>query len=87
MISNLQDYIARKGIPVRTSKSQSGAEVIQNSFTMAQSMADAIKMKGIDGTQFYSDTFNDESYRELTEQLSKVIGQEVEFRLITEFKK
>jgi len=87
MISNLQDYIARKGIPVRVSKSQSGAEVIQNSFTMAQSMADAIKMKGIDGTQFYSDTFNDESYRELTEQLSKVIGQEVEFRLITEFKK
>jgi hypothetical protein len=87
MISNLQDYIARKGIQVRTSKSQSGAEVIQNSFTMAQSMADAIKKKGIDGTQFYSDTFNDESYRELTEQLSKVIGQEVEFRLITEFKR
>lgn len=87
MINNLQDYIARKGIQVRTSKSQSGAEVIQNSFTMAQSMADAIKMKGIDGTRFYSDTFNDESYNELTNELSKVIGQEVEFRLITEFKK
>ena len=87
MISNLQDYIARKGIQARTSKSQSGAEVIQNSFTMAQSMADAIKMKGIDGTRFYSDTFNDESYNELTNELSKVIGQEVEFRLITEFKK
>jgi hypothetical protein len=87
MISNLQDYIARKGIQVRTSKSQSGAEVIQNSFTMAQSMADAIKKKGIDGTQFYSDTFNQESYNELTNKLSTIIGQEVEFRLITEFKR
>jgi hypothetical protein len=87
MISNLQDYIARKGIQVRTSKSQSGAEVIQNSFTMAQSMADAIKKKGIDGTQFYSDTFNQESYNELTNKLSLIIGQEVEFKLITEFKR
>jgi hypothetical protein len=87
MISNLQDYIARKGIQVRTSKNQSGAEVIQNSFTMAQAMADAIKKKGIDGTQFYSDTFNQESYNELTNKLSLIIGQEVEFKLITEFKR
>jgi hypothetical protein len=54
---------------------------------MAKSMADAIKKKGIDGTQFYSDTFNQESYNELTTKLSAIIGQEVEFRLITEFKK
>ena len=87
MISNLQDYIARKGIQARVSKNQSTAQVIETSFQMAQSMADAIKMKGIDGTRFYSDTFNDESYNELTNELSKVIGQEVEFRLITEFKK
>ena len=87
MISNLQDYIARKGIQVRVSKNQSGAEVIRDSFTMAQSMADAIKKKGIDGTQFYSDTFNQESYNELTNKLSTIIGQEVEFRLITEFKR
>jgi len=87
MISNLQDYIARKGIQARVSKNESGAQVIETSFQMAQSMADAIKMKGIDGTRFYSDTFNDESYNQLTNELSKVIGQEVEFRLITEFKK
>jgi hypothetical protein len=87
MIDNLQDYIARKGIQVRVSKNQSGAEVIRDSFTMAKSMADAIKKKGIDGTQFYSDTFNQESYNELTTKLSTIIGQEVEFRLITEFKK
>jgi hypothetical protein len=87
MISNLQDYIARKGIQVRVSKNQSGAEVIRDSFTMAKSMADAIKKKGIDGTQFYSDTFNQESYNELTNKLSTIIGQEVEFKLITEFKK
>ena len=87
MILALQDFIARKGIPARTSKEQSSFDVVVSSFEMASAMADAIKMKGIDGTRFYSDTFNDESYRELTEQLSKVIGQEVEFRLITEFKK
>jgi hypothetical protein len=87
MINNLQDYIARKGIQVRVSKNQSGAEVIRDSFTMAKSMADAIKKKGIDGTQFYSDTFNQESYNELTNKLSSIIGQEVEFRLITEFKR
>jgi hypothetical protein len=87
MIDNLQDYIARKGIQVRVSKNQSGAEVIRDSFTMAKSMADAIKKKGIDGTQFYSDTFNQESYNELTNKLSTIIGQEVEFKLITEFKR
>ena len=87
MILALQDFIARKGIPARTSKDQSNFDVVVTSFQMASAMADAIKLKGIDGTRFYSDTFNDESYRELTEQLSKVIGQEVEFRLITEFKK
>ena len=87
MISNLQDYIARKGIQARVSKNESGAQVIETSFQMAQAMADAIKMKGIDGTKFYSDTFNQESYNELTNKLSSIIGQEVEFRLITEFKR
>jgi hypothetical protein len=87
MISNLQDYIARKGIQARVSKTETGRQVIQTSFQMAQAMADAIKMKGIDGTRFYSDTFNDESFTQLTNELSNVIGQEVEFRLITEFKR
>lgn len=87
MIINLQDYIARKGIAVRKSSKQSRSEVIYDSFQMAQAMADAIKMKGIDGTKFYSDTFNQESYNELTTKLSSIIGQEVEFRLITEFKR
>ena len=87
MILALQDYIARKGIAVRKSSKQSRSEVIYDSFQMAQAMADAIKMKGIDGTRFYSDTFNQESYNELTTKLSSIIGQEVEFRLITEFKK
>jgi hypothetical protein len=87
MITNLQDFIARKGIQARTSKNQSASDVVVSSFQMASAMADAIKLKGIDGTRFYSDTFNDESYNELTNKLSLIIGQEVEFRLITEFKK
>ena len=87
MITNLQDFIARKGIQARTSKNQSASDVVVSSFQMASAMADAIKLKGIDGTRFYSDTFNDESYNELTNKLSLIIGQEVEFRLITEFKR
>ena len=87
MILALQDFIARKGIPARTSKDQSNFDVVVTSFQMASAMADAIKLKGIDGTKFYTDTFNQESYNELTNKLSLIIGQEVEFRLITEFKK
>ena len=86
MISNLQDFIARKGLPARVAN-ESTSQVIQTSFQMAESMAIAIKLKGIDGTKFYTDTFNQESYNELTTMLSDIIGQEVEFRLITEFKK
>jgi len=87
MIDSLQDFIARKGIQARVSEDQSGSEVIQTSFQMAQSMASAIKLKGIDGTKFYTDTFTDEAYSELTTMLSDIIGQDVEFRLITELKK
>lgn len=87
MINSLQDFISRKGIPTRLSKQQSTSQVIQDSFAMAESMALAIKMKGIDGTKFYTDTFTDESYRELTDSLSSIIGQDIEFRLITEFKR
>jgi len=86
MVSNLQDFIARKGIEARVAN-ESTSEVIQTAFQMAESMAIAIKLKGIDGTKFYSDTFNQESYNELTNKLSSIIGQEVEFRLITEFKR
>ena len=86
MINSLQDFIARKGIEARVGN-ESTSKVIQTSFQMAESMATAIKLKGIDGTKFYSDTFNQESYNELTNKLSTIIGQEVEFRLITEFKR
>ena len=86
MINSLQDFIARKGIEARVGN-ESTSKVIQTSFQMAESMAIAIKLKGIDGTRFYSDTFNQESYNELTNKLSSIIGQEVEFKLITEFKR
>jgi hypothetical protein len=86
MINSLQDFIARKGIEARVGN-ESTSQVIQTAFQMAQSMALAIKLKGIDGTRFYSDTFNQDSYNELTNKLSLIIGQEVEFKLITEFKR
>jgi hypothetical protein len=87
MILSLQDFIARKGLTPKKIEGQSNFDVIVDTFQMAQAMADAIKKKGIDGTRFYSDTFNDESYNELTTMLSDIIGKEVEFKLITEFKK
>jgi len=87
MILSLQDFISRKGLTPKKIEGQSNFDVIVDTFQMAQAMADAIKKKGIDGTRFYSDTFNDESYNELTNKLSLIIGQEVEFRLITEFKR
>jgi hypothetical protein len=86
MINSLQDFIARKGIEARVGN-ESTSQVIQTSFQMAESMAIAIKLKGIDGTKFYTDTFNQESYNELTTMLSDIIGKEVEFKLITEFKR
>ena len=86
MIQSLQNFIARKGIPVRKSKSQSSKEVIKDSFAMAQAMAEAIKKKGIDGTRFYSDTFNEQGYKKLTTKLEQALGQEFEFKIIQQIK-
>jgi hypothetical protein len=87
MIKSLQNFIARKGIPVRKTKSQSSQEVIKDSFAMAQAMAEAIKKKGIDGTRFYSDTFNEQGYKKLTTKLEQALGSEFEFKIIQQIKK
>lgn len=82
MISSLQNFIDRKGIP----KSQSGSEVIQDSFSMAMSMAEAIKKKGIDGTRFYSDTFDEANFKRLETRLQQGLGQDIEIKIINDFK-
>jgi hypothetical protein len=87
MRNAMQSYIARKGIKVRQSVRESKQTVIERSFQMAHAMSVAVKKKGIDGTRFYSDVFNDKGFKRLTDKLEKALGQEVEIKIIAELKK
>ena len=87
MRNAMQDYISRKGIKVRDSKGESKQTVIERSFQMAHAMSVAVKKKGIDGTRFYSDVFNDKGFKRLTDVLEEALGQEVEIKIIAELKK
>ena len=86
MRNAMQDYIARKGIKVRQSKGESKQTVIERSFQMAYAMAKAVKRKGIDGTRFYSDVFNEAGFKRLNDILEKALGQEIEITIIANFK-
>lgn len=81
MINSLQNYIARKGIPVRKSKSQSSKSVLNQSFQMAKSMAIAIKRKGIDGTRFFSDVYDNDAFIDLEKRLELGLGHEIEINI------
>jgi hypothetical protein len=83
----MQSYIARKGIKVRQSVRESKQTVIERSFQMAHAMSVAVKKKGIDGTRFYSDVFNDKGFKRLTDVLEEALGQDVEIKIIAELKK
>jgi hypothetical protein len=82
MIASLQNFIARKGLTAK--KSESG--VTQTTFQMAMSMAEAIKKKGIDGTRFYSDTFDEANFKRLETRLQQGLGQDIEIKIINDFK-
>lgn len=86
MRNAMQSYIARKGIKVRQSKTESKQTVIQRSFQMATAMSIAVKKKGIDGTRFYSDVFNDKGFKRLNDKLERALGQEIEIKIIADFK-
>lgn len=86
MATAMQNYIARKGIKVRQTKSETGKSVKATSFKMAYAMARAVKKKGIDGTRFYSDVFNDKGFKRLTDKLEKALGQEIEVRILTDLR-
>jgi hypothetical protein len=87
MRNAMQSYIARKGIKVRQSVRESKQTVIERSFQMAHAMSVAVKKKGIDGTRFYSDVFNDKGFKRLTDVLEEALGQDVEIKIIAELKK
>lgn len=86
MAQAMQNYIARKGIKVRQSKSESKQTVLDRSFQMAYAMSRAVKSKGIDGTRFYSDVFNDKGFKRLTDKLNKVLGEDIEVKIISGLK-
>jgi len=82
MVASLQNFIARKGLTAK--KSENG--VTQTTFQMAMSMAEAIKKKGIDGTRFYSDTFDEANFKRLETRLQQGLGQDIEIKIINDFK-
>lgn len=83
MLHAFTDYITRKGVKVITAP---GERVIEAQFSMAHAMAKAVKKKGIDGTRFYSDVFNDKGFKRLNDKLEKALGQEIEIKIIADFK-
>jgi len=84
MRNAMQDYITRKGMEVETNKGEAKKDAVKR---MAYGMAKAVKKKGIDGTRFYSDVFNDKGFKRLTDVLEEALGQDVEIKIIAELKK
>ena len=83
MRNAMQNYIARKGIKVDPKKGQSRLEA---SFQKAYAMSRAVKKKGIDGTRFYSDVFNEKGFKKLTDRLEAALGKEIEITIVTDIK-
>ncbi len=86
MIKSLSDYIARKGIPVTKSKRNPRESNKDANLRLAKRMSYFIKRKGITGTRFYSDVFNEYGFKRLTDKLQNALGAEVEIRILADFK-
>lgn len=80
MQNAIGEYIVRKGI-----KPEINGKRVTNKQKAFQ-MATAIKRKGIDGTRFYSDVFNDKGFKKLTDRLARAVGEEMEVRIVAGFK-
>jgi hypothetical protein len=81
MVDAMKLYIARKGIEL-VDQQGNRMTAVQKAFQMAK----AVKKKGIDGTRFYSDVFNDYGFKRLTDKLSAALGTEIEINITTELK-
>lgn len=86
MSDAMYNYIVRKGIKVRQTRQESKKSVIDRAKSMAFAMSRAVKKKGITGTRFYSDVFNDKGFKRLTDKLETALGQEIEVRIIAALK-
>lgn len=85
-IKSLESYITRKGIKVRMSKAESKLSVLERRKQTAFQMAKAIKKKGISGTKFYSDVFNDKEFKKLADKITDSIGGSYEINISSGFK-
>jgi hypothetical protein len=74
MVESISDWISRKKIPIRTSKTQSTQSVINKKMSLSFAIAKNIKRTGIGKTLFWSDTFNDEAYNDLADRIGKKLG-------------
>lgn len=74
MVSSIQSWIAQKGIRVRNTKTESGADVIKRAEQLAYVIAKSVKRTGIGKTMFWSDTFNQEAYDELVKMIEDATG-------------
>jgi len=76
MAASIQDWIARKPILIRQDKKESSkSSVIPRAVSVSYAIAKTIKKTGIGKTLFWSNTFNEKSYKELGKRLEKSLGE------------
>jgi len=81
MLKNIQNWVVRRGIPIRKSPDEKTSVVINNSFAASYAIAKSIKRTGIGKTMFWSDTFNEKAYKDLADRIAKKIGGEYTIQL------
>lgn len=74
MVDSIQKWIAQKPILIRKDKKESKVPVIKRANNIAFAIAKNIKKTGIGKTMFWSDTFNDDAYKELADRIAKRLG-------------
>lgn len=78
MVDNIRDWVARKPILIRRDKNESSKQsVIPRAESVSFAIAKSIKRTGIGKTMFWSDTFNDDAYRDLANRIGKALGREI----------
>jgi hypothetical protein len=76
MVESISQWISKKKIPIKTSKTQSTQSVINKKMSLSFAIAKNIKRTGIGKTLFWSDTFNDEAYNDLADRIGKKLGKD-----------
>jgi len=75
MINSIRDWIPRKGL-IKTIKPGAIKTPTEEADAAAFAIAYSIKQKGLKGTLFWSNTFNEKSYQALTALIENKLGGE-----------